>query len=95
MQYQNGEEQEYLVDPLLDKRYTQTDGDLTIHAPNPALDRGEFRCSASNRYGTTRSKKVSIRYACKYNSSDGIYSSRKKTQIDKLTENFSAVMEIY
>ncbi|GAV00648.1 hypothetical protein RvY_11468-1 [Ramazzottius varieornatus] len=63
IQFVNGEEQEHLVDPLLDKRYTQTDGDLTIHAPNSAVDRGEFRCSASNPYGTVRSRRVSIRYA--------------------------------
>lgn len=51
-----------LIDPLSDRRYTQTDGILTIDNPQADKDRGKYHCTAENQYGIIISKTVQLSF---------------------------------
>ncbi|XP_035716720.1 contactin isoform X2 [Folsomia candida] len=57
-EYQNNT----LVDPLKEQRYTVTNGTLVIHEPNSKLDRGNYHCTASNKFGSIISETVSLSF---------------------------------
>ena len=44
------------VDPLGDPRVTISGGQLIINNPNQETDRGKYFCTATNKYGTIRSR---------------------------------------
>jgi len=48
------------LDPLSDKRFTQTDGIFTIFNPNMDRDRGKYHCTAENQYGKIISRTVEL-----------------------------------
>lgn len=61
-EYQGNYIRPLLIDPLSDRRYTQTDGILTINGPTTEKDRGKYHCMASNMYGTVISKTVQLTF---------------------------------
>ncbi|UYV67456.1 CNTN3 [Cordylochernes scorpioides] len=52
----------YLIDPLSDDRYTQTDGILTIFDPQNKKDRGKYHCQATNNLGTVISRTAQLSF---------------------------------
>ena len=44
------------MDPLGDPRVTISGGQLIINNPNQETDRGKYFCTATNKYGTIRSR---------------------------------------
>ncbi|KFM77954.1 Contactin, partial [Stegodyphus mimosarum] len=61
-EFKNDELVSHLVDPLTDSRYTQTDGTLIISDPQQNMDRGNYHCSAENKYGVIISKTVQLSF---------------------------------
>jgi len=63
--YQNDSLLEHYIDPMKDSRVTISGGQLIINNPNQIgnqNDRGKYFCKASNKYGTIRSRSVSIAF---------------------------------
>ncbi|XP_054721680.1 contactin-like [Uloborus diversus] len=52
----------HIVDPLVDSRYTQTDGTLIIHNPQQNQDRGNYHCTAENKYGIVVSQSIQLSF---------------------------------
>lgn len=50
------------INPLQDTRLTVSGGQFILHDPNLNKDRGRYFCKASNKFGTIRSKSVSISF---------------------------------
>ncbi|KAH9425880.1 Contactin-3 [Dermatophagoides pteronyssinus] len=50
------------IDPLSDRRYTQTDGILIIDNPQTDRDRGKYHCIAENRFGSIISQTVQLTF---------------------------------
>jgi len=50
------------IDPLRDKRLTQTDGTLMIFNPQKETDKGNYHCTASNQFGTIISETVEVNF---------------------------------
>ena len=50
------------IDPLSDRRYTQTDGILTIDNPQPDRHHGKYHCVAENRYGSIISSTIQLSF---------------------------------
>ncbi|CAB4066316.1 unnamed protein product [Lepeophtheirus salmonis] len=48
--------------PLKDSRITISGGQLIINNPNSVTDRGKYFCQASNKFGTIRSRSVTIAF---------------------------------
>ena len=44
------------VDPLKDNRVTISGGQLIVNNPHQETDRGKYFCTATNKYGTIRSR---------------------------------------
>ena len=61
-QYTNDTLTEIRVDPMQDSRITISGGQLIIHAPDQSIDKGTYFCTASNEFGTIRSKSVSLSF---------------------------------
>ena len=53
---------ELKVEPLSDSRITISGGQLIIHAPDQTQDKGTYFCTATNEFGTIRSKSVSLSF---------------------------------
>ena len=53
---------ELKVEPLSDSRITIIGGQLIIHAPDQTQDKGTYFCTATNEFGTIRSKSVSLSF---------------------------------
>lgn len=50
------------IDPLQHSYYTTSGGNLIIHNPAQARDRGTYHCVARNRYGAIRSQSVQLNF---------------------------------
>ncbi|GFS41753.1 contactin [Trichonephila inaurata madagascariensis] len=61
-EFKNDELVSHLVDPLSDPRYTQTDGTLIISNPQQNQDRGNYHCTAENKYGVIVSQTASLSF---------------------------------
>ncbi|GIX76577.1 contactin, partial [Caerostris extrusa] len=61
-EFKNDELVSHLVDPLSDPRYTQTDGTLIINNPQQNTDRGNYHCTAENKYGVIVSQTVQLSF---------------------------------
>ena len=48
------------------KRYTLTNGRLTIHKPQEVYDAGRYQCFAQNKLGRIRSNEVKLSFGCKF-----------------------------
>lgn len=48
------------------KRYTLTNGRLTISKPQEAFDAGWYQCFAQNKFGKIRSNKIRLSFGCKF-----------------------------
>ena len=60
--YENDTLAEHRIEPLEDSRITISGGQLIIHAPDQTKDKGTYYCTASNMFGTIRSKSVSLTF---------------------------------
>ena len=60
--YENDTLAEHRIQPLKDSRITISGGQLIIHAPDQTRDKGTYYCTASNKFGTIRSKSVSLTF---------------------------------
>ncbi|XP_040571897.1 contactin [Lepeophtheirus salmonis] len=60
--FSNDSYTEQKVDPLKDSRITISGGQLIINNPNSVTDRGKYFCQASNKFGTIRSRSVTIAF---------------------------------
>ncbi|KAG8191909.1 hypothetical protein JTE90_019843 [Oedothorax gibbosus] len=61
-EFKNDDLISHFVDPLSDPRYTQTDGTLIISNPQQNQDRGNYHCSAENKFGVVRSQTVTLSF---------------------------------
>lgn len=61
-EFRNDKLESYLVDPLSDPRYTQTDGTLIISNPSQLNDRGNYHCTAKNKHGIVKSQTVKLSF---------------------------------
>lgn len=50
------------INPLSDGRFTQTDGTLTIHRPEQMVDRGNYHCTAENKFGKVLSRSAQLSF---------------------------------
>lgn len=50
------------LDPLKNSKYTISGGSLIIHQPDQTLDRGNYHCKASNKYGSIISETVELAF---------------------------------
>ncbi|XP_026687837.1 contactin-like, partial [Diaphorina citri] len=51
-----------LIDPLSDKRFTLSGGNLIINDPRQVEDRGSYHCKASNKFGSIISESVQLAF---------------------------------
>lgn len=51
-----------LIDPLSDKRFTLSGGNLIINDPRQIEDRGSYHCKASNKFGSIISESVQLAF---------------------------------
>ncbi|XP_055933759.1 contactin-like isoform X2 [Argiope bruennichi] len=61
-EFKNDELVSHWVDPLSDPRYTQTDGTLIISNPQQNQDRGNYHCTAENKFGVIVSQTVQLSF---------------------------------
>jgi len=50
------------VEPLDDSRITISGGQLILNSPDQTIDKGTYFCTASNKFGSIRSKSVSLAF---------------------------------
>lgn len=50
------------IDPLSDKRYTISGGNLIIYDPDQTRDQGTYHCIAENKFGRIRSESVALNF---------------------------------
>lgn len=50
------------IDPLTDKRYTISGGNLIVYNPEQTRDQGTYHCIAENKFGRIRSESVSLNF---------------------------------
>ncbi|KPM09920.1 contactin-like protein [Sarcoptes scabiei] len=61
-EYVDNQIRSVLMDPLSDRRYTQTDGTLIIDNPQADRDRGKYHCVAENKFGAIISQTVQLTF---------------------------------
>ncbi|XP_022915290.2 contactin isoform X1 [Onthophagus taurus] len=61
-EYENDRLAAKQVDPLTDDRYTLSGGMLIIMKPEEKLDRANYHCKASNKYGTIISESIALNF---------------------------------
>lgn len=50
------------IDPLLNRRYTISGGNLIIYGPDQSLDQGTYHCVAENKFGRILSESVQLNF---------------------------------